>query len=182
MSQSYTIKVDGNYEFSISQDDLKKTDILPKGENEYHLIEENQSYHIKTLNSDFAVKKYLISVNGTPYQVDIKDKLDLLIKKMGLTIKDKQKESNVKSPMPGLVLEINVEEGQEVKEGDALLILEAMKMENILTAPKDGIIKRIAAIKGNSVEKGEILITNGLGHHKILKDSTTNQRIIDFIT
>ena len=158
MSQSYTIKVDGNYEFPIDQNTLKKFDVLPKGANEYHLIEENQSYHIKTLNSDFAVKKYLISVNGNSYEVAIKDKLDLLIKKMGLTINNKQKESDVKSPMPGLVLSISVKEGQEVKEGDELLILEAMKMENILTAPKDGIIKTINAIKGNSVEKGEILI------------------------
>ncbi len=158
MSQSYTIKVDGNYEFSVDQSALKKFDILPKGGNEYHLIEDNKSYHIKTLHSDFAIKKYLISVNGNSYEVDIKDKLDLLIKKMGLTINNKQKESDVKSPMPGLVLSISVKEGQEVKEGDELLILEAMKMENILTAPKDGIIKTINAIKGNSVEKGEILI------------------------
>ncbi len=158
MSQAYTIKVDGNYEFSVSQDDLKKTDVLPKGANEYHLIEENQSYHIKTLRADFAVKKYFISVNGNSYEVVIKDKLALLIEKMGLTINDKQKESDVKSPMPGLILAISVKEGQEVKEGDELLILEAMKMENILTAPKDGVIKTINAVKGNSVEKGEILI------------------------
>ena len=48
--------------------------------------------------------------------------------------------------------------GQEVKEDDALLILEAMKMENVLTAPRDGVIKSISASKGDAVDKGELLI------------------------
>ncbi len=60
--------------------------------------------------------------------------------------------------MPGLILEISVSEGQEVKEGDALLVLEAMKMENVLTAPKDGVIQAITVKKGDAVEKKQLLI------------------------
>jgi biotin carboxyl carrier protein len=56
------------------------------------------------------------------------------------------------------VLNILVTEGQEVKKGDALIVLEAMKMENILKSPSDGAVKKILAGKGNAVEKNQILI------------------------
>ncbi|MCL4125700.1 UNVERIFIED_CONTAM: hypothetical protein GTU68_028898 [Idotea baltica] len=61
--------------------------------------------------------------------------------------------------MPGLILDINVKVGQEVIEDDALLILEAMKMENVLTAPRDGMIKSITVSKGDAVDKNQLLIT-----------------------
>ena len=64
----------------------------------------------------------------------------------------------IKAPMPGLILEINVSVGQEVKENDPLLILEAMKMENCFLSPRDGVIKSIAVEKGNAVDKGQLLI------------------------
>jgi biotin carboxyl carrier protein len=60
--------------------------------------------------------------------------------------------------MPGLILEISVSIGQEVKENDPLLILEAMKMENSFLSPRDGIIKSIAVSIGNAVDKGQLLI------------------------
>ena len=61
--------------------------------------------------------------------------------------------------MPGLILEVSVEDGQEVKEGDALLILEAMKMENVITSPRDGKIKKIEVKQGEAVEKKHVLLT-----------------------
>ena len=57
-----------------------------------------------------------------------------------------------------VVVEVHVVDGQEVKENDALLILEAMKMENVLTSPRDGVIKSISVNKGNAVEKNQLLI------------------------
>ena len=64
----------------------------------------------------------------------------------------------VKSPMPGNILKINVSLGQKVNEGDALLILEAMKMENEVVAPKPGTIAQIIVSKGAVVETGAPLI------------------------
>ena len=60
--------------------------------------------------------------------------------------------------MPGLVLDILVEPGQTIHKGEAVLILEAMKMENIIKSPVDGTIKSIGINKGNAVEKNEILV------------------------
>jgi biotin carboxyl carrier protein len=60
--------------------------------------------------------------------------------------------------MPGMVLSILVKEGDEVKKGDTLLILEAMKMENSLKASADGQVKKVVAVKGTAVEKNQVLI------------------------
>jgi biotin carboxyl carrier protein len=77
---------------------------------------------------------------------------------MGFEVGASKKVNDIKAPMPGLILEINVTVGQEVKEDDVLLILEAMKMENALTSPRDGIIKSISVSKSDTVDKNQLLI------------------------
>lgn len=67
----------------------------------------------------------------------------------------------ISAPMPGTILDVKVSEGQTVKAGDLLLILEAMKMENEIVSPKDGIISRVHTAKGTSVSTGEPLVTIG---------------------
>ena len=81
-----------------------------------------------------------------------------MVEKLGLATVAKQKFNEIKAPMPGMVLEIFVSNGQTVNKGDNLLILEAMKMENVLKAPDDGIIDEIKIVKGAIVEKNQILI------------------------
>lgn len=63
----------------------------------------------------------------------------------------------VKSPMPGNILKINVSQGQQVNEGDVIMVLEAMKMENEIVATKSGTIAQIAVAKGAVVETGTVL-------------------------
>lgn len=67
----------------------------------------------------------------------------------------------ISAPMPGTILDIKVSEGQTVKAGDVLVILEAMKMENELVSPKDGTIAKIHTTKGTAVTTGEPLVTIG---------------------
>lgn len=67
----------------------------------------------------------------------------------------------VKSPMPGNILKINISQGQAVKEGDVLIVLEAMKMENEIVAPKSGSVAQIAVSKGQVVETGTPLVVIG---------------------
>ena len=64
----------------------------------------------------------------------------------------------IKAPMPGVVLKVQVQQGQAVKAGQVLVILEAMKMENEIVAPKDGTVAQIVAAKGASVESGAPLV------------------------
>jgi biotin carboxyl carrier protein len=88
----------------------------------------------------------------------MKEPLDHLINDLGFLKASKHSVKEIKSPMPGLVVNIFVEEGQSVAEGEKLLSLEAMKMENILKSPGDGIIKSVKVSKGNSVDKNQILV------------------------
>lgn len=67
----------------------------------------------------------------------------------------------VLSPMPGIVLSVNTSAGQQVKAGDVLLVLEAMKMENEITAPSDGTVKQMLVQKGSSVDTDSVLIILG---------------------
>jgi biotin carboxyl carrier protein len=64
---------------------------------------------------------------------------------------------SIKSPMPGTIISINVKEGDTVKNGDTLFILEAMKMENEITAEKDGIVTKIIVTKGTLVATNDVL-------------------------
>ena len=65
---------------------------------------------------------------------------------------------SVNAPMPGTILKVNVQNGQAVKEGDVLVILEAMKMENEIMAPKSGTVAQVVATKGASVNTGDVLV------------------------
>ncbi len=78
---------------------------------------------------------------------------------MGLANLTASKVNNLKAPMPGLVLDILVKPGQEVEKDTPLLILEAMKMENVLKSPTDGTVKSLGAAKGDAVEKNHVLLT-----------------------
>jgi biotin carboxyl carrier protein len=134
-------------------------DILNTGNQEYHLLLNNKSYNILVVKADHAEKKLVVKVNGKKYTLDVKDKYDELLHNLGLDNIAAKKINDIKAPMPGMVLNILVGEGQQVKKGDSLLVLEAMKMENVLKSPTDGTIKKVVAIKGTAVEKNQLLIT-----------------------
>lgn len=133
-------------------------DIQSVGNYEYHLLMNDHSYNIQIIKTDFADKKLVLKINGKKYSIDVKDKYDELLHNLGLDNIAAKKINEIKAPMPGMVLSILVGEGQQVKKGDSLLVLEAMKMENVLKSPADGTIKKIVAIKGNAVEKNQLLI------------------------
>ncbi len=134
-------------------------DISKLDEKAFHLIKDNQSYNIQVVRADRANKVFAIAVNGIEYEVKAQDEFDLLLDKMGLANLTASKVNNLKAPMPGLVLDILVKPGQEVEKDTPLLILEAMKMENVLKSPTDGKVKSLGAAKGDAVEKNHVLLT-----------------------
>ncbi|UJH67880.1 acetyl-CoA carboxylase biotin carboxyl carrier protein subunit [Allomuricauda sp. SCSIO 65647] len=159
MGKPHMLKVNGQYEFELSESDLSELDMAKTGDRTYHLLHQNQSYHLTIESEDFDTKNYGIRVNGSSYNVTVETPLNALIKDMGFALNAGNRVANIEAPMPGLILEISAKEGEEVKEGDNLLILEAMKMENVITSPRDGTIKKITVKKGQAVEKKHILIT-----------------------
>ena len=125
---------------------------------EFHVLHDSKSYSADIIKINKDDKTVLVKVNGNKYEVKLADKFDELLKNLGMDNLASKKVNNIKAPMPGLVLNIIAKEGDEVKKGDPLLVLEAMKMENILKSPTDGVIKKIAVQKGIAVEKNQLLI------------------------
>ena len=158
MSKQFITKVNNNQVFEISEEAVYQLDAITTSEKNRHILHNNKSYQVAILENNFFNKTYTIQVNNTTYKVDISNNLDRLITEMGFENSASKHINELKAPMPGLILEVFVKTGQQVKENDSLLILEAMKMENIITSPRDGIIKSIFAIKGDAVEKNYLLI------------------------
>ncbi|MEJ2113821.1 MAG: acetyl-CoA carboxylase biotin carboxyl carrier protein subunit, partial [Flavobacteriaceae bacterium] len=155
---AYNVTINNNYEFDITQDDISKIDVVKTSKNKFHILKKNVSYKAEILKKDFNNKRYSVNVNNNNYDISIANDLDLLIKKMGFTVGSTKHIDTIKAPMPGLILDISVKSGEEVKEDQQLLILEAMKMENIIVSPRDGKIKSISVSKGDAIEKGQLLI------------------------
>lgn len=128
------------------------------GDQKYHAIINNQSLTIELAGKDETGKNMTVVVNGVKYQVALENQFDALLKQLGMDKLAGNKVNNIKAPMPGLVLRIIVAAGDTVKKGDALLVLEAMKMENVIKASGDGVVKKIAVTEKTAVEKGAVLI------------------------
>ncbi len=158
MNDSYSVKVGDDFDFKLSKDTISSLDLIKTGDGTFHLLKEDISYHVKILDLDFNERIYTISIDGSEYQASIQTPLDELIQKMGFATNGGKNINSISAPMPGLILDILVEEGQEVNEEDQLLILEAMKMENIITSPRKGVIKKISVSKGDAVDKKQLLI------------------------
>ncbi len=157
-NEKYKLVVNEHHEFEMTAEDLSTMDLLSVGANQYHIIKDQVSYNLFVKSFDLENKHVVVNVNGTDFSVDVNDKYDQLINKLGLSAVSAQVEKNIKAPMPGLVLEVKVKVGDTVEEGDALLILEAMKMENVIKAGGTSTISAVHIDKGNTVEKGQLLI------------------------
>lgn len=162
----YKIKVNGKYDFDIDKNgdslsinnnkisaDIKKLDGAA-----WHIINDLKSYNAEVVGFNAAEKTAEIKVNNNIYTVTAKDQFDLLLDKLGLSSLNSAKVSEIKAPMPGLVLKVWATEGAEIKKGDNLFILEAMKMENIIKSPADVVVKTVKIKPGDKVEKGQVLL------------------------
>lgn len=122
-----------------------------------HIIRNDKSYQIVLEKREGNT--LTIRVNGKKMVVETRDKMALLLESMGLSSAIEVKVNNVKAPMPGLVIRVLVEPGQEVKKGDALLVLEAMKMENMIKSPADAVVSSIDVNLSQAVEKNQVLVS-----------------------
>lgn len=133
-------------------------DVHPIDKNSFHIIHQHKSFTAHIVSVDYETKEFTFQINGKIIALNLKDKMDILLEELGMSDLAQVKINEVKAPMPGLISEILVKEGEEVTQGTSLIILEAMKMENVIKSPGDGIISEIKVQKGSSVEKNQILI------------------------
>ena len=147
-----------DFSFEITQKELESTDIIKRSATEFHLIKNHKSVTGKVLEADPTGKKLQVEVEGNTFDIEIKNALDQMLDKMGFSTAAGKRMKDIKAPMPGLVLKIFVSVGEEVKEGDRILILEAMKMENSIALQSDAKVKNILVKNGQVVDKGQVLV------------------------
>ncbi len=122
------------------------------------LIHNGKKFHGELVEDGSESQKLVIKINHRVFELKRKGDLDALISSLGLDKPKVRKLKELHSPMPGRVIQIFVNVDDEVKIGDNLLSLEAMKMENILKAEGIGKVKSIQITGGDVVDKGAVLI------------------------
>ena len=155
--KTYNVKTNG-FLFSFTKDEIDKADLVELSAVSFNLIKDHCCSNAKLLEVNATAKRLTIEIEGETFDIEIKDELDQVLEQMGFGKASVKQVKEITAPMPGLVLEIAVTDGQEVKEGDKLLILEAMKMENSIMIHTDAIIKKISVSAGQAVEKGQVLL------------------------
>ena len=133
-------------------------DVRPLGKNKRHILIGERSLTTEILSFDRETKEFRIRVGHKEIVFTVSDRFDQLLHELGMDDAMAKKADDMKAPMPGLVVDVNVAAGDEVKKGDKILVLEAMKMENILKAAADGVVKKVHVEKQNKVEKNQVLI------------------------
>lgn len=152
--------VNNQYSFMIEDEMLEKDfDLIKIRDGIFHAIKNNKSYNAEVLKINTEEKTVIIRVNGNKYTVQLKDKYDELLEKLGMSSASSVQIKEIKAPMPGLVLDVRIKESDSVKKGDPLVVLEAMKMENIIKSPGDLSIKKVFVKKGDTIEKNHIMIS-----------------------
>jgi acetyl/propionyl-CoA carboxylase alpha subunit len=101
---------------------------------------------------------YVVHIGNDEFEVALKGEKDILLERFGFAEAGESSLQQIRAPMPGLVLSLRVGEGQMVKAGEALLVLEAMKMENELRAENDGTVKSVHVAHGDAVGKNDLLV------------------------
>ena len=147
----------GQYTFQLTDVDnitLNDSDVINQ-----IILDNNKSKLVSVKEVNHELKRYQIQIDGRTYQVQISDAVDQQILKMNLKSKKSNQLKELRAPMPGLVRQVNVQVGDQVDSGDALFILEAMKMENVLKSPVNGIVSDLFVKPGESVEKNQILLS-----------------------
>lgn len=133
-------------------------DLVRTGPGQFSLVRNGRAHRVLVLKEDREQNTLRLRVGAHTYTVKLQDEESRLMRTLGLE-KAGLKVREIKAPMPGMVLNILVKPGDAVEKNTPLLVLEAMKMENVIRAPGDAVVAAIPAEQGKAVEKGQLLIT-----------------------
>lgn len=129
---------------------------LPDGR--WHIITGHDGHTVEVVSRDAASGTYRIRINGKESEVRLQTPLERRLSLMGMDRASAGALRNVTAPMPGLITSVRVSAGEAVAAGAPLLVLEAMKMENVLQSPGDGMVAAVKVKAGDRVEKGQVLV------------------------
>jgi biotin carboxyl carrier protein len=157
------VKVNNKHTYSVDQQSdkylingaLKSWHIHKRDDHNYQIIFNNRSFLANVTREDGLLK---IQINQKTYLLEIQDEQELMLEKLGIETKSARRTDEIKAPMPGLIVEVLVDKGDVVKAGQPLLILKAMKMENIIKSAHDGVVNDIFVKKDQIIEKDAVML------------------------
>jgi biotin carboxyl carrier protein len=157
--QTYEIDIDHHGRVTVDGVEMAADLRLVEGRHLYSLLLNSASYEI-VLDPDVEARNsYDVMVGGLRYEVKVQDERSRRLSLVDRTLRAPEGELAIKAPIPGLIVRVPIEPGQELAEGDTLVILEAMKMENELRAPRGGTVHEVRARPGDQVALGQVLVT-----------------------
>jgi len=145
-TQDVALKIDG---------EEKSVRMIHLGGDLHKLIYENEIFVVRLLQADGS---FTVKFEGHEAEVQLVDEQQLLIERLGIKIDEKKTSGDLKSPMPGLVVKLNVAVGDTVTKGQGLLVLEAMKMQNEIKSAVAGTVTEIQVSEQQPVEKNQLLL------------------------
>lgn len=154
----YHVTVNGRQEFDLDIQDLEDLDLIQNLDGSYNFIYKGHSNIIRIVEMNERSPSIKLEMNGRLFHLDVETPLARQISALGLDEVGAADGEEVKAPMPGKVLKLLVEPNQTVEAGDDLLILEAMKMENVIKASAGGVVSEIQVEEGAAVDKNAMLL------------------------
>lgn len=156
--KTYKIDFANGLSTLVNQMSLEGVKVVHQNDKEMVIESNNKIFTVQINHFDELTKRFEMTVNHRKIQLQLKDDLDQLVEKMGLDIVADDSLSVLEAPMPGLVIDVLVNENDQIEKGTPLLVLEAMKMENIIKAKGSAEVDKILIKKGDKVEKSQLLI------------------------
>lgn len=132
-----------------------KLDLVKLSTYSYSLLLDGRSHHLSIRPDRDG---YRVILRQQTYHIRLRSELHLTIEKLGMQGATSGGGGQVTAPIPGLISQVSVKEGDTVAAGDRLLILEAMKMENEIRAPQAGTVWAVHVVPGQTVEQGTLLV------------------------
>lgn len=155
--RSYPVEITA--EGTVVAGQLHTPDIYRSNARQFHCLHRQTGYTLELLEADYPRKTFTFKIQGQTVTVQLKDELDLMVEQLGMAQAAETVVREITAPMPGLIVGVAVAPGQEVRQGDSVLTLEAMKMENVIKSPVDGVVEAIHAQAGDSVDKNQRLVS-----------------------
>ena len=158
INDKFNFEVAKEQDVSLVNGHAFNADIVRINDRTFHILHKGRSYNAELIGINRDEKSCSVKVGTNIYSMQMTDQFDELLHQLGMDNLKAAKVSEVKAPMPGLVIRILVAEGDEVEKGGNLFVLEAMKMENIIKAPADVKIKSIKVKSCDKVEKNQVVM------------------------
>lgn len=156
-TEKYSIYLDEETQIEIDANELTVI-AEQRSERGRSLLIDGHPRLFEDVEIDYISRKISFRLDSIPFEALIENETDILIRKLGMMATSQDNALDIFAPMPGLVLEVMVKQGEQVKSGQPMIILQAMKMENILTASGDGLVAEILVEINETVDKNTLMI------------------------